>query len=115
MEILPDMVDLAFTPPDVNNMPEATNIHLVPQYPYGLNLCLNDEVLNKLNLDNDCEVGDHVQFHCLARVTSCAEHEGSGRRVELQIVAMSAESDEDDENEEAEEESGHKLGRFNPY
>lgn len=101
MEKIPHMIDMAMSSPD-SPMPEATNLHVVPQYPYGLTLCLNDQTLDKLNMEGDCEVGDHVHFHCLAKVTSASDHENMGKRIELQIVAMSAENEEY-ENEEAEE------------
>ncbi len=103
MEKIPKMVDMQVTPTDCD-MPVASNIKLTPNYPYGLGLCLNDPELKKLGLDEEeCEVGDHVHFHCLAKVTSVRDDEACGKRIELQIVAMSAE-DEDSENEESEEE-----------
>ncbi len=113
MEHIPHMVDMAIEQPSPADMPEATNIKLTPQYPYGLTLCLNDDTLSKLNMDDDCDVGDTVHFHCLAKVTSCSESENSGKRIELQIIAMSAE-DEDEENEEAESEMprGIKMNKM---
>lgn len=101
MEHIPKMVDMAMEQPSMGDMPEATNIKLTPQYPYGLTMCLNDDTLKKLNMDDDCTVGDTVHFHCLAKVTSCSESEGSGKRIELQVIAMSAE-DEDGENKAVE-------------
>lgn len=105
MEKIPHMVSMEIEQPKDGDMPVATNLSIPARYPYGLGLCLNDPELKKLGLDEeDCEVGDHVHFHCLAKVTSCSDSEGAGQRIELQIVAMSAEEhDEEDENEEGDE------------
>lgn len=115
MEKIPNMVDMSVSQPSGNEMPEATNLKIPVQYPYGLGLCLGDAELKKLGLDEEeCEVGDHLYGCFLAKVTSVREDEISGKRIELQIVALSAE-DEGEDDEESEQETGHKLGRFNPY
>ncbi len=112
MERIPKMVDLALSQ-EGDDLPEAVNLSIPAQYPYGLSLCLDNATLEKLEMDDDCEVGDHVHFHALAKVTSCSDREGMGKRIELQIVAMSAE-DENEENETAEEQMlRHKIK--NPY
>lgn len=104
MEKIPQMVDMAINSEDEGDgLPEAVNLRIPQQYPYGLNICLNDQSLEKLNMEDDCEVGDHVHFHCLAKVTSVSNNENMGKRVELQITAMSAENEEE-ENAAAEEE-----------
>ena len=103
MQKVPSMVDMAIKPVEIKNvqiLPDSEEG--CPVYPYGLTLSLNDETLDKLRMEEGCEVGDMIHFHCLAKVTSCSDHENAGQRVELQIVAMSAE-DEDSENEDAEE------------
>ena len=109
MEHIPHMVDMAIEQSSPADMPEATNIKLTPQYPYGLSICLEDDTLKKLDMEDDCAVGDHVAFHCLAKVTSCSDRENMGKRVELQIIAMSP-SDTDDKPAEAPK---HKIR--NPY
>ncbi len=101
MQKLPDMVDLSLSQ-EGEEMPEAVNLSVPAQYPHGLTLCLDADTISKLDLDDDCAVGDHFHFHALAKVTSCSDREGFGKRIELQVVAMSAE-DEEDENEAAEE------------
>ena len=68
-----------------------------PMYPYGTCISLEDETLEKLDLDDDMpSVGDIIQFNAIAKVTSVSENEREGtdgikskcRRVELQITDM---------------------------
>jgi len=109
------MVDMSLpAAPSIGDMPEAVNIQLVPQYPYGLSICLNSPELDKLGLEGDCEVGDMLHMHCFAKVTNVSKSEAN-TRIELQITMISAE-DENAENEEyeaAEEEAPRKVK--NPY
>lgn len=66
-----------------------------PDYPYGLRVCLCDEQLDKLSLDEEddrAEVGDMIEMRVRARVTSVSRNEspdGVCRRVELQIEEVS--------------------------
>jgi hypothetical protein len=113
MDRIPKMADMAITPTEIENvkiLPQSTESS-APIYPYGLSLCLNDDTLDKLNMEDNCEVGDMVHFRCVAKVTSCSDHENMGKRIELQIVMMSAEGAEDDDDEE--EAQPHKIK--NPY
>ena len=96
MEHIPKMVDMAMEQPSPSDMPEATNIKPTPQYPYGLTLCLNDDTLSKLNMDDDYAVGDMIHFHAAAKITSCSDSEGCGKRIELQVIAMSSEDPPED-------------------
>ena len=96
MEHIPHMVDMAIEQSSPADMPEATNIKLTPQYPCGLTLFLNDATLDKLNMEDGYAVGDMIHFHAAAKITSCSESEGSGKRVELQVIAMSAEEPAED-------------------
>ncbi len=102
MEHIPHMVDMAMKPVEIENVKpiNGADTPMPPMYPYGLCLSLNDETLDKLNMEDNCSVGDQVHFHCLAKVTSTTENEGSGKRIELQVIAMSAEGEEDEEQEE---------------
>lgn len=75
-----------------------------PDYPWGLRISLTHTELEKLGLDipEVEQVGGMVHGHFMARVTSISSNSGeSGQccRVELQIVALSVES-EDLENED---------------
>lgn len=66
-----------------------------PDYPCGLRICLTARELKKLDLDDNCNVGDTVDLRCFAEVTSISK-DGDHVRVELQIQRMAAE----DENSE---------------
>lgn len=114
MEVMPKFVDMA---KDAKEMKEDMSPAEMPQpvYPYGLCLCLSQDELDKLDLENDCEPGDMLHMHCLAKVTSVSKNDttdGPKTRVELQITAIACES-EDDENEEAEAAMPRKAK--NPY
>lgn len=98
-------VSLARTPKEIKDeadkcaapCPPASE---APIYPYGMCLSLDDETLDKLKLDADCDVGDVIHLCCLAKVTSCSKHdtsEGAKRRIELQVTDIALE-DEDQEN-----------------
>jgi hypothetical protein len=74
----------------------------MPDIPPGLCLCLTERELEKLDLDDDCEVGDTIHLFALCRVTSKSKRDtGSGAecRIELAIDEMEVE-DEDLENAE---------------
>lgn len=67
-----------------------------PLYDYGLHLCLNNESLEKLNLDTDVEVGDLLDFRALAKVTSVSKNDtGDGEkcRVELTLTHIGVENE----------------------
>lgn len=68
-----------------------------PMYPWGLAISLEDEALEKLDLDDDLpDVGDIVQFNAIAKVTNVSQSDREDsdgtktvcRRVELQITDM---------------------------
>lgn len=72
-------------------------------YPYGLCISLDDETLEKLGLDDDCEPGDHINLSALAKVTSVSKNDtadGQRCRVELQITHLGTDEDEEEEEEE---------------
>ena len=69
-----------------------------PDYPYGLRICLTHKELEKLALDNECDVGDIIDFRAFAEVTSISKN-GDDCRIELQIQKMALE----DENQEDED------------
>lgn len=77
-------------PPSISDMPDV---------PAGLCICLTEAELEKLELDDDCEIGDLLHMKCMAKVTSISKHDhgaGSKVRIEMAIVLMSLE-DEDTE------------------
>ena len=119
MEKLPKFVDMAIDMEEAAEMQSPiSDMSHTPKYPYGLCISLCDNEIDKLDLEDDCEIGDLLHMHCLAKVTAISKNEmesGSRTRIELQIIGISCE-DEDAENEDAEEEMPtHKLGRRRPY
>ena len=77
----------------------------MPEYPYGLRICLTQDELEKLDLDDECDVGDVIDLRAFARVTSVSSHQdGNGKRqcrIELMIeqLAVENESTEDPDEE----------------
>lgn len=107
------MVDMARSPEEISeavNMPSALSSS---PYPYGLCICLTHKELEKLKIDHsNWAIGDIYHLHALAKVTSISTNDsedGENCRIELQIIALGAES-EDDENEEAEGRYGYVHG-----
>lgn len=106
MDRIPAMVDMARSKAEkvekaAEMMPGPVS---APDYPYGLCICLGEDELQKLGLDENPEIGDMLHLHAMAKVTSVSQSESEGvgknRRVELQITHMVGEN-EDEENEEA--------------
>jgi hypothetical protein len=111
-------VDMQKTPEQVNEevsanaAPMTAKAENVPKYPWGLCINLEDDQLDKLGIDGECEVGDQIHLCAMAKVTSCSENETEGKtrhRIELQITHLAVE-DEDAENERQDRrsESMHK-------
>jgi hypothetical protein len=104
------MVDMARTPAEIKKdlapiampSPDAT----AQVYPYGLCLSFDQDILDKLELDGACSVGDTIHLVAFAKVTSCSENERERAdgtkekccRIELQITQLAVE-DEDAERE----------------
>lgn len=69
----------------------------VSKYAYGLSVCLNQEELDKLDLDtSDVEVGDMLHAVCMLEVTSVSKNDtGAGEkcRIELQITHIGIENE----------------------
>lgn len=90
--------------------PTAGEKPMVPQYPYGLRITLNQADLNKLECDPSClQAGGVIHGHFLAKITDVSLNDrvnaatgekSEDHRVELQITHLCVES-EDEENEEA--------------
>lgn len=97
-------VDMAMSPQEASDAyaspPKPDNL---PKYPYGLCISLCKDEIEKLQLDiEDCEVGEMLHLHALARVTSRSNQEteaGDNPRVEMVLAFLEIE-DEDKENSE---------------
>lgn len=98
------MVNLANIPDEDDKQGSNEISAYTPMYPYGLCICLDDEVLKKLGLGlDDFKVGSTIYITGMAGVTSASEREtqdgGLSCRVELQIQSIGVEN----ENEEVKE------------
>lgn len=84
----------------------------LPKYPYGLCISLCKTEIDKLDLDiNDCEVGDFLHLHSLAKVTSKSVSDteaGSNPRIELCLAFIDIE-DEGEEDKQADKGISSKL------
>lgn len=106
MVFFPKMVDMANTPKEAKeDQPQPkTGEYKGPKYPYGLAITLSDDQLEKLDLDDDCEVGDELNVFASARVTSKSETTDSdGKkccRIELQIEQLALDDNDDDDKED---------------
>lgn len=103
MNKIPNMVNMART----SDEKEPSVIPDQPTYPYGLNISLGEQELEKLGFSQgELQVGDMVHLHSLAAVTSVSSHDnvnsGPSCRVELELRYIQAES-EDDENDEVDQ------------
>lgn len=70
-----------------------------PQYPFGLRICLTEQELSKLGIDEDPDVGDYIDIRAFASVTSVSRTDGPNgpcRRIELQIEKLALESESDE-------------------
>lgn len=78
-----------------------------PDYPYGLCISLDQDTLEKLNMeDEDVCIGDMIHLHAMAKVTSVSRTDnetfGPQCRIELQITNIAPLEDESDEDDEEE-------------
>lgn len=104
MEKLPAMVDMSMSPGEAQEQCGPIATPDLPKYPYGLCISLGPDEIEKLGLGDDCEVGNFLHIHALAKVTSYSKRDtesGSDTRIELVLAFMEAE-DEGEENDEAE-------------
>jgi hypothetical protein len=73
----------------------------VPDFPWGLRLCLTDKELRKLKLDaSEAFVGGTIHGHFLAEITSVSSNQVNGDecfRLELQIREMAIESEDEED------------------
>ncbi len=95
------MVSLERTPAEKAEMMDPKPVAAdIPNVPYGLCICLTEAELEKLDLEDECEVGDMVHLFCMARVTSVSKRDtgnGSECRIELSITDMAVEDEDDEE------------------
>lgn len=78
----------------------------VPEFPYGMRISMDEELLERLDLEADCEVGDYLDLRCFAVVTSVSKNKtNSGMKccVELQIEKVAIEPEFEHEDPDADE------------
>ena len=78
------------------------------KYPYGLQISLTEEELEKLDVDHsDWKVGETFHLHAFAKVTSISENQREGGEkcccVGLQITHLAGESENSEDKEYDEE------------
>lgn len=88
---------------DMRQSPEEKMEAMMPaqmddsmNYPSGLCICLTEQEMEKLDLDDDVEDGDMLHLQAMAKVTSVTKRNG-GCRVEMQIVMMGVEDESTEE------------------
>lgn len=101
------MKDMRRTDADKREMLLAPPVYDPGDYPPGLCLCLDENDLEKLDLDDNVEAGDLIHLFAMAKVTSVHQNDRDGTkscRVELQIMFLGVEDEDmesaDDEDEE---------------
>lgn len=89
-----------------------------PEFPWGLSLSFDEEVMDKLGIDEMPGVGDMCHMMAMAKVTSVSENEmmvngkpKKCRRIEMQITDLGVEN----ENEEGDEAKPARSSRGNRY
>lgn len=99
--MLHKMVSMERTAPEMAEA--ASPSYSIPKYSYGLSICLDQDSLDKLDLDtSDVEVGDMLHMVCMVEVTSVSKNDtGDGEkcRVELQITHLGIAENESTEYE----------------
>lgn len=105
MKSFPSMVDMARSEADkAKDSPMGLvtpSVSDCPDYDYGLCGSFNKESLDKLDLDEDCHVGDYLHIVSFAKVTGIHMKAGSNEidRVDFCMCHIAVE----DESEESED------------
>lgn len=96
MAVFRKMVSMARTPVEKAEAMIADMPSMGPDIPYGLCISLDEIDLEKLDIEEDCEVGDTVHLFALAKVTSVSKRDGGDGpkvRVELCLENLCVESE----------------------
>ncbi len=82
------------------------SIEHTPDVPPGLCIHLTHDDLAKLDLEDDCEIGDLLHCTIMAKVTSISKNsDGGGNkcRIEMSIIAMAVEDESTEDPAEEED------------
>lgn len=103
--LIKNMTSMERTPQDNRESAERFmgQLETSRDYPPGLCLCLTHEELEKLDLDDDIEVGDLLHFFAMGEVTSVSKNkmgdDGMAVRVEMVLTHMQVEDETDEEDD----------------
>lgn len=62
-----------------------------PEYPYGTRICLDNEMLDRLGIDNLPKVGSSFAVSGIGEVISVSEHDGQDgkrRSIDIQLIRL---------------------------
>ena len=108
------MVDMSLSPQEAQDQyGSPTPTSQLPKYPYGLCICFGPEEIAKLGIEDECNVGDILHLHALAKVTSYSVRETEGGpepRIEMVLAFIEAE-DEGEEDTDADMDAPSRLYR----
>lgn len=95
------MISMKLTPAEAKQETMLAEADEAPQYPYGLTICLDDDILQKLGIDtaNLPAVGAVFYIEAKAEVCSTSQYQnqdGADTRLSLQITDMSLSTTDDD-------------------
>ena len=99
------MVDMALSPQETKESMAVPTMS-GNRYPYGLSICLCNDEIEKLGLDDNVDVGDMLHLFAMGKVTSVSKNdteEGARVRVEIQLTHLGVEDEDDEEMEEKNE------------
>lgn len=88
---MPTLVNMKLDPKDKDRRYADSVATESPLYPWGLNLTLDNDVIEKLGTGQLPDVGGEVMVYAKAKVTSASTHEsteGKNRNVQLQITDL---------------------------
>lgn len=88
MKLSPDEAKKEYGMPSTSMLSDADDL---PKYPWGLSLCLDDEVIAKLNLGELPDVGTKFMLMAVVEVTSNSQRQNQDGKcvsMDLQITEM---------------------------
>lgn len=103
MRTIPPMTDLRRTPAEKAEEVAEMMPTSVPDYPYGTSISFDNDTLEKIGLEvSDVEVGDVIEIHGFAKITSVSERDDASEpngkccRVEAQITHLATGDSEEE-------------------
>jgi hypothetical protein len=95
------MISMKLTPAEAKQETMLAEASEAPEYPYGLTICLDDEILAKLGIDPSAlpPVGSVFFIEAKAQVCSTSQYQnqdGADASMSLQITDMSLSTTDDD-------------------